>query len=254
MQILLLAVLAATIQPGLPAMPSGASNSSPVPVQPLRPGEILLEVNAVGKATQRADTAQITVTVTGTGPRQADARAAADAEVQRVRSMALAAGIGAADIDDSGAPPPMIMTVPSIPRDPAAGPPPRIERQQRSIVIRTRNVAAAEALADALREDDDARVVGPTFSVSDETPAQRRASADAIAVARAEADNYAAALGMRVERVVRVTERMGFDFMDLLMSERQRRGPSALGRLPEEDGADIPVVAYVGVDFALVPR
>ena len=67
MQILLLAALAATIQPGLPALPSGASNSSPVPMQPLRPGEVLLEVNAVGKATHRADTAQVTVNVTGTG-------------------------------------------------------------------------------------------------------------------------------------------------------------------------------------------
>lgn len=254
MQILLLAALAATIQPGLPALPSGASNSSPVPMQPLRPGEVLLEVNAVGKATHRADTAQVTVIVTGTGPRQADARAAADAAVQRVRSMALAAGIDAADIDDTGTPPPMIMTVPSIPRDPATPPPPpRMERQQRSITIRTHNVAAVQALAGALRDEDDVRVVGPTFSVSDETPAQRRASADAIAVARAEADNYAAALGMRVERVVRVTERMGFDFMDLMMSDRQRRLPG-LGRPTDEEGADIPVIAYVGVDFALVPR
>jgi Protein of unknown function (DUF541) len=61
------------------------------------------------------------------------------------------------------------------------------------------------------------RNLQPFYSTSDPKAAHSRAIADALAKARAEADAYAAALGMRVVRIARVSsEKQGITWPDLM--------------------------------------
>ena len=66
--------------------------------------------------------------------------------------------------------------------------------------------------------------------------------------------DYAAALNMRVLRIVRITERTGMDMTPILMSQAAElpRSPPDFSQ-PQTD-PDIPALALVGVDFALAPR
>lgn len=72
----------------------------------------------------------------------------------------------------------------------------------------------------------------------------------ALAQARGDADAQAAAMGMRVVRVVRVSERVGMSFMSLfLMAMAGDPG----GRLAPLDAAEHATAAYFAVEFALAP-
>jgi uncharacterized protein YggE len=120
------------------------------------------------------------------------------------------------------------------------------------IAIRLSDSSQAEAVDAALRAVDSSLAPNVAYTVSDDGPARRGARADAIAAARADADAYAAAMNMRVVRIVRVTERIGMDIMSMLI------GNPALAQLMEQvaqpDGPDQVVRAFVGIDFALAPR
>jgi uncharacterized protein YggE len=79
---------------------------------------------------------------------------------------------------------------------------------------------------------------------------------DAIRRARADADAYAATMNMRVARVLRVTERGGFDMMSAMVgidSVLTRQMEARMGGRGRSSG-QIETVALVGVDFALAPR
>jgi uncharacterized protein YggE len=101
-------------------------------------------------------------------------------------------------------------------------------------------------------------VESPTYSLSDDRPARRAARAEALEQANADAEAYAAGLGLRVARVVRVTERIGLESLSLLSdaSERVRlamRSPVAAGA-SEGREPEIRTSVVVGVDFALAPQ
>jgi uncharacterized protein YggE len=75
-------------------------------------------------------------------------------------------------------------------------------------------VAQAGDLISLLFEAGANSIGGPTFTLRNPVPAQRRAEQVALAEARAEAENYAAALNMKVSRVVRVSDRRFADRTD----------------------------------------
>jgi uncharacterized protein YggE len=70
-----------------------------------------------------------------------------------------------------------------------------------------------------------------------------------MATARADAEAYAASLGLRVVRVVRVTERMGLDLISLLVSNSSLL--TSMFQPTRALGPEIPTFVTVGVDFAL---
>jgi len=94
----------------------------------------------------------------------------------------------------------------------------------------------------------------PVYALTETGPARRRAQAQALAVARADAEAYAAAHQLRITRIVRITERVGFAGFSLIRSRdgefRPRHGDPIGGQtVPEVDTR-----VFVGVDFALAPR
>jgi uncharacterized protein YggE len=93
----------------------------------------------------------------------------------------------------------------------------------------------------------------PVYSLLDDTAARRTARSQAIAAARADAEAYAAALNLRISRVLRVTERGGLDFLSMLVSEGAAARQIQWHPFAASE-AQVPTYAVVGVDFVLVPQ
>jgi len=258
---------------------TGGAVASPVGVQPLAANEVLLELAATGTEYARADTAVLKVSATGRGADDRAARAARDAIVQRIRNAARAAGVAAADVevDESGSyaglelfdveepAPPEEEAAPAQPSAPGSTtPPPPLVRVQlepsrrqpttRSTVnITLRDVGRLDPLRAAVTAAGGELSGQPDLRLSDDTNARRAARAKALARARGDADAYAAALNMRVVRIARVTERAGFDFMSMMMSD-MAGGLSRMRGMFETRGTMVPSIVFLGVDFVMAPR
>jgi hypothetical protein len=89
--------LAIPARAGVPPIGSGTA-SSPVRVQPLAPGELLLELGTIGMATAPADTASVSVTLAAEGATPGLARDALRVLERRATEAAGGAGAPVASI------------------------------------------------------------------------------------------------------------------------------------------------------------
>jgi uncharacterized protein YggE len=121
---------------------------------------------------------------------------------------------------------------------------------ENSLSLRLRDLSRAADVVSALFTAGANQVTGPTFSHADPAPARGRARKAAIAEAQAEAADYAEALGMRMSRVLRVSERGDFEMEG--PSEIIVTG-SRLSRTPIEPG-EISTRLRVWIDYAMVPK
>ena len=86
--------------------------------------------------------------------------------------------------------------------------PPRITGYQASntVNVKLREVAKMGKVLDALVASGANQVNGPSFGIDDPEPLYDRARLDALKAARARAETYAGALGVRVRRIVSISE------------------------------------------------
>lgn len=113
--------------------------------------------------------------------------------------------------------------------------------------LRIRDLARAPEMIDALFEAGANSVEGPFFSLSDPRPAQREARRKAAAAAREQAETYADALGMRVVRVLQLSE----ESETALMGSNSLAGASVA---PSVDSGVLQTRITINVDFAMAPR
>src|SRR5215217_8506235 len=238
------------------AVPAAADG--PISLPPLAPGEVLLEVSGAGTVKTPATSATFIVSVATEGESEAAARRSADASIRRVIAAARAAGVAPGDYEASpienseypvGDMNAMVMNVFG---ESEAGSQPS-NFASATVTIRMRSAAAAPALAPTLTRIDGVASATPEYVLDDDTAARRGARADAIRRARADADAYAATLNMRVARVLRITERSGFDPMTMLFSSGSEMERRMEGRERAAIDGQIETSAMVGVDFALAP-
>ena len=238
-----------------------ASADSPVTLPPLAPGEVLLETNAIGITTSPATSARISLTVSAEAASEADARRAAATAIQRVTAAARAAGVPAADIDASDINVSAAMSdMYNMTMDPTemnameASGMENAHYASATVVIRMRNAGATPALHRSLNAIENVDASIPEYSLDDDSAPRRAARAEAVRKARADAESYAAALGMRLSRVLRVTERTGLDFLGMAFSESNTAMRTF--RDYERSMAEGQVMTFVvvGVDYALAPR
>jgi uncharacterized protein len=163
-----------------------------------------LDVSATGEVTRVPDIATISAGVT---TRAATARAAlqqAANRMARVRAELKRAGVEDRDIQTS-----------NISLNPeyryVENQPPRIVGYSASnqLSVRFRDIANAGAILDALVAEGANQINGPTLSIDKPEAALDEARAKAVAMGRARAELYARALGLRVVRVVIVSESGG---------------------------------------------
>lgn len=247
--------LAMPARAGVPPLGSGAA-SSPVRVQPLAPGELLLELGTIGMATAPADAASVTMTLAAEAATPGLARAALQVLERRATEAARGAGAPVASISRRTVPTfevndaPLAMEEGAVPGPP---PSPPTYRAGSILIVRVPEIARLEPVRRALGAVETARVSEPAYTLTDPGPARRAARAEALARMRAEAELYAGALNMRVLRIVRITERTGTDLFGLALSE----GPALMRRGFDPDrlgDPDVDIAVMVGVDFALGPR
>ena len=86
--------------------------------------------------------------------------------------------------------------------------PPRITGYQASntVNVKLREVAKMGKVLDALVASGANQINGPSFGIDDPEPLYDRARLDALKAARARAETYAGALGVRVRRIVSISE------------------------------------------------
>ncbi|MBL8547565.1 MAG: SIMPL domain-containing protein [Hyphomonadaceae bacterium] len=163
--------------------------------------ETLLTVHASATTRTAPDLAIVTLGVVARG---ATARAAQNAQNERMQ--AVMAAVQAAGVEEGG-----VQTV-GFSLDPIYAYPrnaaPRITGYQSTnvISIRVSNLDAISGLIDATVADGANTLQGIQFTYANEEASRETARAQAVEVARARADAYATAAGMKVARVVSITE------------------------------------------------
>lgn len=245
--------------------PLAAETQAPVSVQPLAQSEVLLEINALGIVTSRADRATMTFNISGSGETEAEARNATAANIREVRASLRRLGIAEADITIGSISTSMSATTVDMSMDAASNAMEAMEnvadasmttmtsasgQAQADIVIR--NVDRVPAVQQALNERGIFMAV-PVYALTDDAGPRRQARAQALQKARADAEAYAAPLNMRIVRVVRVSERLGLDLFGLFASEMQLLGQMFTPAMMR-GGPEVHTIVTVGVDYALAPR
>ncbi|HEX2762981.1 MAG TPA: SIMPL domain-containing protein [Allosphingosinicella sp.] len=222
------------------------------PAAALAPGEVLLEIEATGSAKSRPDAARLFVIAKSEGETTARARSLNEALVARIGGAARQAGVAPADIRLGTNPWSRMAFVgnEAIDAGVAALSRPTEKTEFASFEIRVRDVSRVDPIRSALEEAGADQVVGPFFALENDSAARRAARADAVRQARAEAEDYANALGMRVARILRVSERVSpyvsADASEAVLNAMYAvRGPTA---------QEIETRADLAVDFAIVPR
>ena len=186
----LLAAFAMTAAPA-PALPQAAPASDGT----------LLSVSSRAEARKAPDIATFSA---GVVTQAADGNAALrqNAEqMNRVLAAIKAAGVADKDVQTSG-----ISLNPKYRY--AENQPPRITGYQASntVNVKLREVAKMGKVLDALVASGANQVNGPSFGIDDPEPLYDRARLDALKAARARAETYAGALGVRVRRIVSISE------------------------------------------------
>ncbi|WP_193753813.1 SIMPL domain-containing protein [Sphingomonas sanguinis] len=197
-------LLAAALAPAalIPSMAQAQSTPAPTTVEPLVPATgTVLDISAEGRTTRVPDIATIRAGVVSQG---ATAAAALSDNAQRMaRVLAAVKRAGVADRDIQTA------TVQLQPQYRYGDDvPPAITGYQatNTLSIRFRDIAKSGSILDALVAQGSNQIEGPNLSIDKPDAALDEARADAVQRARARAELYAKAAGMRVTRIVSITE------------------------------------------------
>lgn len=188
------------------AAATAAATAQTAPVTTLQPGETLLEVEAEGQARYLPDAAFISVGVVSTGT---TAREATDANATQMA--AVIAAVKKAGVEAKAIRTQQITVEPRFARmgqgdwEGQAQITGYVARNSVAVTV-THIASAGDVIAAAFGAGANS-VSGPNLGSIDPGKGMAEARASAIATARSEADAYAASLGMRVARVLRVSER-----------------------------------------------
>jgi len=163
-----------------------------------------LDISATGEVTRVPDVAIIS---TGVVTRSATAGGAiqqAAARMARVRSALKSAGVDDRDIQTSN-----LSLNPDYRYD--NNQPPKLIGYQaaNTVTVRFRDIASSGKIIDALVAEGANQINGPTLTIDKPEAALDEARARAVAIGRARADLYARSMGLRVVRIVAVSESGG---------------------------------------------
>lgn len=233
----------ALLSPGLAA----AQTAAPAP---LASGEVLLEIDSTGTARTRPDLIRLYAQATSHGETAAKARSLNAALLERLESAARSNGVAEGDVRRSTGPLSRMGFVGNeapgwtvfAPGGQSAG-----KTESAMVEVRLRDPARVGPLRSALEAAGAEQVVGPVYALEDDGAARRSAREDAVRKARSEAEDYARALGLRVARILKVSDRNGGDPEDMEAIMALAYGLS--GSVREE----IETKVRIAVDFALAP-
>lgn len=163
-----------------------------------------LDVVATGEVTRVPDLARISAGVVSQAPTAVAALSANSTQMTRVLAALRRSGIAERDIQTGS-----VSLSPSYRY--AENQPPVLTGYQASnqVTIRFREIARAGAILDTLVREGANQIAGPSLEVERPGPALDEARVLALRAARARADIYAGAAGLRVARILSITENGG---------------------------------------------
>ena len=222
---------------GTSAMTATAQNPTPAAIAPS--DGTLLSVSARAEASRVPDVASLS---TGVVTQAADANAALRAnstQMNKVVAAIRAAGIAERDIRTSG-----INIHPQYRY--AENQPPTITGYQASntVSIKVRDVARLGEVLDALVASGANQVNGPSFEIDQPEAVYDEARQAALKQAQARAQMYAESLGLRVRRIVSISESGGFHqpmpmMKAMAMDARAESAPVAPGETTLSASLDV---------------
>ncbi len=235
------------------ALVATAGNASAQSVQ-LQPGETLLEVQAEGTATYLPDAAFVTAGVVSTG---VSAKEATDGNATTMT--AVIAALKQAGVAERYIRTQQINVEPRFARNN----PQDYQEQPRitgyvarnSVAVTVTKLATASQVIAAAFAAGANSVNGPNLGNIDPQAGMADARTTAITNARAEANDYAKGLGLRVSRVLRVSERGNnarpVDFVVVTGSRQSAGAPPPPAPPPPVAGGEIKRTITVYVDYAV---
>jgi uncharacterized protein YggE len=213
----------------------------------LQPGETLLEVQSTGEAKEVPDRASFSVSV--------DTPAASPAAALKANaesSASLAAAARTAGVEPAALRTSNLSVGPRYREDKDGDETQEVigYRATSRFSLKEMPLPVAEKAVTALVKAGATALDGPDFDFADDAPLVRASRVDAIRKAQQQAEDYAASLGMRVVRVLRVSERASAGGDGEIIVTGQRRGTPLPVLLPGEQA----ITTRLWIDFALAPR
>lgn len=243
------ALAGALLLSGAPAGAQWTEESHVREALDLQPGETLLEVEALGVSSAVPDLLTLDVAVVTTG---LTAQEAIDANTVRMNAVLEAigqAGIDAADIQTNS-----FRVEPEFEdndRSSRTGPPLILGYTARNAIdLRIRSFDRAPQLMDGILAAGANDITNPSFTLADDAAAVAEARGNAVELARAQAETYAAAFNMRIARVIRVSERGRLDGGSGPITVTGTRVSHGIQLIPGEIETEV----QLWVDYALVPQ
>ena len=206
----------------LAAASAGAQTPPTVQVSPLGPGSALLSLTAEGRSERVPDLAMFSAGVVTTGVTASEALGANSRQMDRVVAALKRSGIADRDIQTSAIslsprynnPDSEAQARARETRQPyiPSNEPPRIigYEARNSVQVRVRRLGEMGRIIDTLIEAGANEVNGPSFTLDDQNAALDEARTEAVAVGKQRAELYARAAGMRVVRLLSMSEGGGY--------------------------------------------
>ncbi|MBC2652513.1 SIMPL domain-containing protein [Novosphingobium aerophilum] len=227
-----------------------APRPSPAAVAPT-----LLSLSAEGRVTRAPDVATFSAGVVSQGTTASEALRANAADMTRVIAALKKAGVADKDIQTSNLSlSPVYQPQRNLPDGTMEPAQPRIIGYQanNSVSVRHRNLGDLGKVIDALVSAGANQVNGPGFEVDNPDPAQDEARTTAMTKARARAELYARAAGLRVGRIVSISESGGWQPPQPVMYRMAAMEAAPAPSSPVQAG-ELQMTVTVQVQFELVP-
>lgn len=196
MRFMILGLLAASALASVPA----SAQVTPV-VQAAVVDGTILEISAEGRTTRVPDLAIVSAGVTTQAPTAGEAYKAANAKMAQVIAALRAAGVAERDIQTSS-----VSLNPQYRNRENQDPVIFAYQANNSVTVRFRDVSKAGAILDILVRQGVNTISGPNLVLSKPDEAMDEARVDAIGKARARAELYAKAAGLRVDRILLISD------------------------------------------------
>lgn len=219
----------------------------------IAPSSTLLVLSAEGRSTRVPDLAVFSAGVTSQGKTAGEAMVANSADMNRVVAALKKAGIADKDIQTTS------INLNPIYGQPVVGPNGQVTQEARIIGyqannmvnVRQRDLKGFGKVLDALVAAGANQVSGPSFQMANPDAAQDEARIAAMKAVRARAELYAKASGLRVVRILSISEGGGYSPPMPLMYAKAAMADSA-APTPVAAG-EVESAITVSVQFELAP-
>jgi len=231
--------------------PAAFAQSAPVPA--IEVGHTLLTVTAQGSSTREPDLASYTAGVTTQGATASEALSANSAQMTKVIAALKRAGIADKDVQTSNlSVSPVYANPKRLPDGNYEDGPQRIVGYQanNSVSVRQRKLADIGKVIDALVSAGANQVNGPNFQLSEPESAMDEARVEAMKSALTRAELYAKASGLRVARIVSISESGGYSPQPVMYVRKQAMDVAAA---PPVAAGELEMNVNVTVQFELTP-